>query len=114
MRRPFLFTGLILGVLVLAPPVAAVSYSASVSLDLTSLTFSGIPVSLTTVIPPGTFDRFINSVEAEQRNTLLIEHSRNAVFLHHDIFPRLGCVGRSARGAAALYSTRQAGSKCIY
>jgi hypothetical protein len=69
--------------LVLASPVFAVSYSATVAFDLASLTFSGIPVSFSTVIPPGTFDPFINSVEAEQRNTF-INAGTTASF--HNIF----------------------------
>jgi hypothetical protein len=44
MRKLFLLTGLIFGVLLLSPPAFAVSYSGSAQLDLSTLTFSGIDV----------------------------------------------------------------------
>lgn len=84
MPRTFLSIAFLFGLSFLASPVFAISYSASVGFDLTTLTFSGIPVSFTTVIPPGTFDPFTNSVEAEQRSTSLIEHSNTNTTLGHN------------------------------
>jgi hypothetical protein len=58
-------------ILLFTQPAFATSYSASVAFDLASLTFSGIPISFSTVIPPGTFPPFENDTTAEQRNTFI-------------------------------------------
>jgi hypothetical protein len=89
MRGTFLPMGFVFGSLFLASPISATSYSASVGFDLTTLTFSGIPVSFTTVIPPGTFHPSSPStVEAEHRNTRLIEHSSaNTTVAHNTLSP---------------------------
>jgi hypothetical protein len=58
-------------ILLFTQPAFATSYSASVAFDLASLTFSGIPISFSTVIPPGTFAPFENDTTAEQRNTFI-------------------------------------------
>jgi hypothetical protein len=58
-------------VFLFTPSAFAASYSASVEFDLASLRFSGIPVSFSAVIPPGTFDPLRNDVTVEQRDTFI-------------------------------------------
>ena len=70
MPTALLFLALLV-VLLFTQPAFAISYSASVGFDLASLTFSGIPISFSTVIPPGTFDPFLNDITADQRNTFI-------------------------------------------
>ena len=64
------------------PPTFATTYTASVELDLAGLTFSGIPVTFSTVIPPGTFDPFLFDTTAEQRNTFI---SAGTAVSSHDV-----------------------------
>jgi len=52
MRRTILFSGMFFGTLFLAPPAFSLSYSGSAWLDLTTLAFSGINVSVSPEVPP--------------------------------------------------------------
>jgi len=88
MHRTFVVIGVFIAllgaVLFSSVPVFADSFSASVALDLRSLTFSGIPVSLSQVIPHPTEPTFSN-IPPQTQNSFLFHHAANGAFLQDNI-----------------------------
>jgi hypothetical protein len=71
MHKDIFFMGFFIGLLLLAPAAFALSYSASAQLNLSSLTFSGVPFSLTPGFPRDPRDPSRGNFEAQTRTTSL-------------------------------------------